>query len=161
MLQLWCISTRRFIHVCNNESWLWFSSDASYLSFWNMGKPTHVVIDSSCRWEYGFWKYTNNIKPIPIRYVSSPLSLSLSLSFILSFSFVIVEEVGWSPPPHPTQTHTHTRAHMLLHIHFVLNWWIKLSLAQNQSWLAFPYSFTLDNSPSESKSGKEREEWEE
>ena len=122
-------------------------------------KPKRLVIDSPWRWEYGFSVVvTNNIKPVPIRYVSlSPsltllLPLSLSLSFIRPPLFVIVEEVGCSFPSPPAPLPS------LLHIHFMLNWWIKLSLAQNQSWLAFPYSFTLDHNPRERETERERRE---
>lgn len=94
---------------------------------------------------------TNNTKLILIYYASLPLSLSFSsCSLICPPPFVIVGEACWCPPLHPLS---------LLHIHFMLNWWIKLSLAQNQSWLAIPYSFTLDNNPKE-RGGERKRDWE-
>lgn len=107
-----------------------------------------------------FLKYTNNIKPVPICYVPArSLLLFLPPFFLRPISLFCHCWRGWlavavpsllpfpSPPPFLLP---------FLHIHFMLNWWIKLSLAQNQSWLALPYSFTLDHNPKE-KEARERE----
>lgn len=94
-----------------------------------------------------FLKYTNNIKPVPICYVPArslllflPPFFSAShlplLSLLKRLAGCCHPSLSPSLPP-------------FLHIHFMLNWWIKLSLAQNQSWLALPYSFTLDRNPKE------------
>lgn len=99
-----------------------------------------------------FLKYTNNIKPVPICYVPAR-SLLLFLPPFFSASHLsllsLLKRLAGCCRPLPPLPLPPPFLLPFLHIHFMLNWWIKLSLAQNQSWLALPYSFTLVHNPKE------------
>lgn len=76
--------------------------ETSYLSSWNMVK-TKVSSDGfALKMRIWFLEVvTNNIKAVPIRYVSLFSPLFLFPFIYLSSSFVIAEEVGQCPPVPP------------------------------------------------------------